>query len=240
MFPPYRNGKVVLLFKLYYTEAMLSHTDEAVLFSALDEDRRAKIMRRPQKDRISAAAASCLMRYALTDTGNGALSDAPVVWEDKPHFAEPLIPLYFNLSHTADTSCGQFAAAVLLSDEDEVGVDLEYVHPPKNRDALVRRLFTPEERAYIAQCETESAFFDIWCAKEAFMKWTGEGFSRPMSSISVDVAMGYANSGDLRCDLCPISIGSCRIVCAAEHIGEIGQAVIPLPQLEKFCKGELQ
>ena len=206
------------MFKLYYTEAMLSHTDEAALFSVLDEDRRLKLARRPQKDRISAAAASCLLRYALTDTGNGAFADAPVVWDGKPHFADPHLPLFFNLSHTTDTARGRFAAAVLLSDEDEVGVDLEYVHTPKNRDALMRRLFTPDECAYIARCGTESAFFDIWCAKEAFVKRTGEGFARPLSSVFVDASAKKAASGEMSCDLLWHSIGDCRICCAADDL----------------------
>ncbi|MBE6657238.1 MAG: 4'-phosphopantetheinyl transferase superfamily protein [Ruminococcaceae bacterium] len=218
MFPLCRNGKGILLFKLYYTEAMLSHTDEAALFSVLDEDRRLKLTRRPAKDRISAAAATCLLRYALIDTGNGVFSDAPVVWEGKPHFADPVIPLYFNLSHTVDRANGRFAAAVLLSEEDDVGVDLEYVHLIKNRDALMRRIFTPYECTYIAQSGTESAFFDIWCAKEAFVKRTGEGFARPLSSVSVDVSEKKAVSGEVSCDLFWHAVGDCRICCAADDL----------------------
>ncbi len=206
------------MFKLYYTEAVSDLTDERMLLPLLDAKRRTKITARPQKDRISAAAASCLLRYALFDTDNSAFADAPVVWEGKPHFADPIIPLYFNLSHTVDKSRGVFAAAVLLSDEDEVGVDVEFLHEVRNRDTLMRRLYTEQERSYVLKSGTDGAFFDIWCAKEAFVKWTGEGFSRPLSSVSVDVSGQKAVSGEIYCDLLWHTVGACRICCAAEDL----------------------
>lgn len=206
------------MYKLYYTEAPLNLTDEGVLLSRLDENRRARISTRPQKDRISAAAASCLLRYALYDTGNGAFIDAPITWEGKPCFADPIIPLYFNLSHTVDKRRGVFAAAVFLSDEDEVGVDIEIMQEVRNRDALMRRLFTAAEREYVLSSGGESAFFDIWCAKEAFVKLTGEGFSRPLSSVSVDMRSKRAESGAMVCDLAGFHTGACRICCAAKDL----------------------
>jgi len=206
------------LYKLYYTEAPLNLTDEGVLLSRLDENRRARIGTRPQKDRISAAAASCLLRYALYDTGNGAFIDAPITWEGKPCFADPIIPLYFNLSHTVDKRRGVFAAAVFLSDEDEVGVDIEIIQEVRNRDALMRRLFTAAEREYVLSSGGESAFFDIWCAKEAFVKLTGEGFSRRMSMLSADITAGKMTGAGLSCDLLWMSVGDCRICCAAENL----------------------
>ena len=218
MFPPCRNGKDGRLYKLYYTEAALSLTDETALLSCLGEDRRAQIAERTPEDRICSAAASCLLRYALYDTGYGAFADAPIAWEGKPHFANPDIPLYFNLSHTADKKRGGFAAAVLLSDADEVGVDVEFVHPIHNRDALMRRLFTQREREYVEKSGEERAFFDIWCAKEALIKRTGEGFSRPLSSVSVDVSARRITADGIVCDFVRMYIGQACICCAADAL----------------------
>ena len=232
MFPRLTSGKDILLFKLYYTEAALTHTDEAALLSYLPPDRRAHIAGRPQKDRISAAAASCLLRYALFDTDNRVFWDAPIVWDGKPHFADPVIPLSFNLSHTVDKAGGMFAAAVLLSDEGEVGVDLEFVHPIKNRAAMERRLFTPEERDYIGAVGMDGAFFDIWCAKEAFVKWTGEGFARRLSSVSVDVTKKKAVSGEVSCVLVWYTVGDCCICCAADDLSSgVQTAALTMEQI---------
>jgi phosphopantetheinyl transferase len=82
----------------------------------------------------------------------------------------------------------------------------------------MHRLFTAEERVYVEQCNTESAFFDIWCAKEAFVKWMGEGFARPLSSVSVDVAGRCAVSDAIVCDLAWYTIGQSRICCAADDL----------------------
>ena len=206
------------MIKLYYTETALAHTDETALLSQITSDRYTQIERRPYADRIVSAAAACLLRYALCDCGYAAYADAPIVWEGKPHFADPAISVRFNLSHTVDKARGMFAAAVLLSDGGEVGVDLEFVHPIQNRAALERRLLTSGEREYLAQCGTASAFFDIWCAKEAFVKWTGEGFAHPLSTVSVDVTEKKAVSGEVSCDLAWYSFGESRICCAAEAL----------------------
>jgi len=217
---------------LYYIEESLSAFEEPALLSMLPASRRTQIERRPYADRIASAAAACLLRYALCDCGYAGYADAPIVWEGKPHFADPAISVRFNLSHTVDKARGMFAAAVLLSDGGEVGVDLEFVHPIKNRAALEHRLFTPGEREYLAQCGTASAFFDIWCAKEAFVKWTGEGFAHPLSTVSVDVTEKKAVSGEVSCDLAWYSFGESRICCAADDLSSgVQKAALTMEQI---------
>ena len=189
------------MFALYYIHESVSAFEEPALLSMLPASRRTQIERRPYADRIASAAAACLLRYALCDCGYAAYADAPMVWEGKPHFADPAISVRFNLSHTVDKARGRFAAAVFLSDTVEVGVDVEFVHPMYNREAMMRRLFTDAEREYALSSEREDAFFELWCAKEAYLKWTGEGFSRPMSSVHVDVRGRTASSDAGTCDL---------------------------------------
>ncbi|MBQ7300774.1 MAG: 4'-phosphopantetheinyl transferase superfamily protein [Clostridia bacterium] len=217
---------------LYYIGESLSAFEEPALLSMLPASRRTQIERRPYADRIASAAAACLLRYALCDCGYAAYADAPIVWEGKPHFADPAISVRFNLSHTVDKARGMFAAAVLLSDWGEVGVDLEFVHPIQNRAAMERRLFTPEERDYIGAVGKNDAFFDIWCAKEAFVKWTGEGFAHPLSSVSVDVTEKKAVSGEVSCDLAWYSFGESRICCAADDLSSgVQTAALTMEQI---------
>ena len=206
--------------KLYFICETLSSVSESVLFSTLPASRRTRIERRPCADRIAAAAAAHLLRYALCDSGYAAFVDAPIVWEGKPHFTDPDISVHFNLSHTVDKTGGRFAVAVLLSDTDAVGVDVEFVHPIHNREAMMRRLFTDAERDYVLSSEREDAFFEIWCAKEAYLKWTGEGFSRPMSSVSVDWISQTVGSEDLFCNLCWLSLGDCTVCTAGKMPSE--------------------
>ena len=206
--------------KLYFICETLSSVSESVLFSTLPASRRTRIERRPCADRIASAAAAHLLRYALCDSCYAAYADAPIVWEGKPHFTDPAISVHFNLSHTVDKASGRFAVAVLLSDTDAVGVDVEFVHPIHNREAMMRRLFTDAERDYVLSSEREDAFFEIWCAKEAYLKWTGEGFSRPMSSVSVDWISQTAGSMDLCCDLRWLSLGDCTVCTAGKMPSE--------------------
>jgi 4'-phosphopantetheinyl transferase len=208
------------LLKLYYTEALLEYTDEKALMQAIDDVRRTKITHRQKKDRIASAAAAVLLRYALCDSGYSQTLGTSIDWEGKPHFADPSVPLCFNLSHTTDRASGKIFVVLALSDEGEVGVDTELPHAVRNRDALMQRLYLPHERRYIADAENDTAFFEIWCAKEAYMKWTGEGFLRNPSTISVSVDGQYAVSDGLRCDLRWMTAGDAVICVAGECLPE--------------------
>lgn len=208
------------MFYLYCIQEHITAFEVPTLLSTLPASRRTRIERRPCADRIASAAAAHLLRYALCDSGYAAYADAPIVWEGKPHFADPAISVHFNLSHTVDKTGGRFAVVVLLSDTDAVGVDVEFVHPIHNREAMMRRLFTDAERDYVLSSEREDAFFEIWCAKEAYLKWTGEGFYRPMSSVSVDLVSKTAESEDLFCNLCWLSLGDCTVCTAGKMPSE--------------------
>ena len=204
------------MLSLYFIKGALSQIDEEVLFCSVSEQRGAYIRTRRKEDRITAAAASCLLHFGLCDTGYADISDEFIIWEGKPHFTDPNIPVKFNLSHTVSRENDCFAAAVLLSDKAEVGVDIEFPRRLHNRDALMRRLFTGAECDAVLSSETD--FYHIWCAKEAFVKWTGEGFSRPLSSVSVDLIAQTAKSDDMICDLRWIEIGDCTICAAGQGL----------------------
>ena len=78
--------------------------------------------------------------------------------QGKPAFANGH-PLWFNLSHSGDD------IAMLISDEGEVGCDIEVIRPRENteHDELERE--APEEQL--------SAFWRIWTRKEAIVKQRG-------------------------------------------------------------------
>lgn len=88
----------------------------------------------------------------------------------KPYI--PQSPLHFNVSH-----CGSAIAVAFC--EEEIGVDIEFVR--EYSEAVVKRYFTDDEKSYIENAtENEEKcirFFEIWTAKEAFLKLYGVGIS---------------------------------------------------------------
>ncbi|MBI2737469.1 MAG: 4'-phosphopantetheinyl transferase superfamily protein [Rhodospirillales bacterium] len=91
----------------------------------------------------------------------------------------------FNLSHSGGR------AVLAVSDEAEVGIDLERVRPIEHLD-LGKRYFHPNEVAAIAAPrdleEQRRAFFLIWTLKEAVVKAIGCGLSIPLESFEVSLA----------------------------------------------------
>jgi len=136
------------------------------------------------------AALICVKRYSqeycLTDV-SALLSDPAktVIIRDargKPRFAD--IPqLCFSVSHSG-------AYGVCAVHYDNVGLDLQ-AHKNCDKRAIARRFFHPDEYDYLEK-EDFLSFFEVWTAKESYLKYTGEGLSRGLGSFSVIDASGLA------------------------------------------------
>ena len=88
---------------------------------------------------------------------------------------------FFSLSHSAGT------VAVCVS-KDPVGLDIERIQ--KKNDRIKERLFTPAEAEYIdSSSDPDLAFFEIYTAKESYMKYTGMGFALPMSRFEIETPL---------------------------------------------------
>ncbi|MDP1839138.1 MAG: 4'-phosphopantetheinyl transferase superfamily protein [Reyranella sp.] len=102
----------------------------------------------------------------------------------KPRLADhPSV--HFSLSHSSDQ------AVLAVSEQREVGIDIERVRPLDHLD-LARRYFHPNEVAAIegAQLPQEQllAFFRVWTLKEAVVKAIGKGLSIPLDTFDVSIA----------------------------------------------------
>ncbi len=101
-----------------------------------------------------------------------------------------------------------------------VGLDLQihrsYLPPEK----LSGRFFHPQEDQFLSRHEYRP-FFDLWCAKESFVKFAGCGFSRDPSSFSVVSAEGLFPAAE-GCvfRLLPFREGYSLCICA-ESLDEI-------------------
>lgn len=88
----------------------------------------------------------------------------------KPFFAGN-VPLWFNLSHSGDH------IAAIVSDEGEVGCDLEVIRPRENWPRIARAVFSKDEQAELHGQSAENAlptFWQIWTKKEAILKRSGQ------------------------------------------------------------------
>ncbi len=94
---------------------------------------------------------------------------------------------HFNVSHSGSLlACAVTAAA-------PIGVDIEQVRPMPDATGIARRFFSAAEAERVRAARPESVdalFFEIWTRKEAFLKATGEGFSRDLHSFTVSSGRG--------------------------------------------------
>lgn len=100
--------------------------------------------------------------------------------QGKPYFAKGP---HFSISHTGKKGKQLWACAV--SDDGPVGFDLQEMRPADYIE-IAQRFFTVFEADYLKRAAKESSgesdaalveFYRIWCRKEAFVKFTGRGFS---------------------------------------------------------------
>jgi 4'-phosphopantetheinyl transferase len=99
----------------------------------------------------------------------------------------PLIPTEhgapsFSISHTRDL------VALAFTNNAQVGIDLEYMHPTLNIVELAERILSEEDfRTFQAfpHRERQLAFFRAWTRKEAYLKARGEGIATGLQDVSV-------------------------------------------------------
>lgn len=97
--------------------------------------------------------------------------------------------LWFNLSYRAQW------AVLAVSNQGEVGVDVEEIKPVAGADALVEQLFSPAEQSalrHLAGAEWWALFYAIWTRKEAWAKLLGMGLALPFAEFSVAAWTGTA------------------------------------------------
>lgn len=94
----------------------------------------------------------------------------------KPFF--PALPeLFFSVSHSG----GWWLCAV---SDDRVGLDLQIHRTYLPPATLSRRFFHLREDDFLSR-DGYRRFFDLWCAKESFVKYTGRGFRDEPHTFSV-------------------------------------------------------
>lgn len=151
----------------------------------LDGDFRRKPKEVSQKGRALLAYA-VKERYGLV-TGP---EDVGLLEKGKPYF--PAWPrIHFNISHS-----GQYVGLAL--GDLPVGFDIQEKEQAAF-EQMGRHVFSAEEAAAFSRAEDPADFFyRAWVRKEAWIKWSGEGFYRDIKSLPdegvtryLDVEAGY-------------------------------------------------
>jgi 4'-phosphopantetheinyl transferase len=127
-----------------------------------------------ERDRHRFIAAHTALRHILGEHLQKA--PAALAFAEGPHGKPSVInqekTCHFNLSHSADV------AWVGISNELELGVDVEAPRSVSDALALAKRHYTPAEQAVVqASPDQNHAFFICWTRKEACLKAIGSGFS---------------------------------------------------------------
>jgi 4'-phosphopantetheinyl transferase len=145
------------------------------------ERERADRMARPESRRRFVAARAGL-RWILADhvgTDPRALVLA-IGAHGKP--SVPGGPL-FSLSHS------EGLALCAVTGDREVGLDVEWVRPIPEADAILDRWFgEPERRAWRASGGCARGFMRLWTRREAYLKALGIGFSDETIPRDIDLA----------------------------------------------------
>ncbi len=90
--------------------------------------------------------------------------------------------LFFNLSHSHNQ------ALIAISQDFEVGVDLEYLHSKRSIQKIAHRYFSEQEKTLLQktpQEKKEKVAYQLWTAKEALMKGSGEGLPLGIDQVVI-------------------------------------------------------
>ncbi len=94
------------------------------------------------------------------------------------------IPIQFNVSHSNELGILAFGWT------DPIGVDVEYQRDMSDWVQLADRFFSPQEAQTVRRApQQQQTFFQLWTAKEAYLKATGEGLAG-LDETEIDLSQG--------------------------------------------------
>ena len=169
--------------KWHFTDIrMKSLTDYTAAFHALTPEKRARVDKiRQKKDKMRTVFADALARELLSE----ALGCAPDALEFTfGEYGKPLLKggeYFFNVSHCEDI-------VVAAVDDSPVGIDVERIR--EISPYIAKKYFCHNEQVYlfghvprdadferVLSPEARMRFFELWTAKEAYLKCRGTGMT---------------------------------------------------------------
>lgn len=115
--------------------------------------------------------------------------------------------LHFSITHSGDWWLCAFSGS-------PVGLDLQIHRSYAAPETLSRRFFHPREDAFLS-LDGYRRFFDLWCAKESWVKYTGHGFTDIPESFSVVSCGGeFPAMEGVQMRLLPFAEGYSLCICS--------------------------
>ena len=154
------------------------------------------------KDLSTDEKITALARYHLSAIGQVPAVDFTIerAPKGKPYFRN-LPDLHFSVSHSGDVFVCAFSDA-------PVGVDIqEYKKRPDEAERcrkIAARFFHFDEVDAL-DADTVSAFYNIWTAKESYVKFTGDGIDGDFSAFCIFDLDEYL----YQTELCGMSLSVC-------------------------------
>lgn len=90
--------------------------------------------------------------------------------------------LEFNMSHSENLSLYGIVK------QSEIGIDVEYIRKMSDFEQIGKRFFTPREYQLLqsaSEAEKINIFFQLWTAKEAYLKCTAQGITGGLDKFEV-------------------------------------------------------
>lgn len=163
------------------TDFPLTYLD--ALYDKLPTERTTKLQRFHQlADTLRAVTGDILTRVVLSEILHKPTYALNFTWDfyGKPSLNGGEEQIGFNISHAGDW------VALVVSSSQQVGVDIEVIKMAEL--GIAQRFFTDEEYAsIISRSEKDNQslhFYEIWTAKESYVKAEGKGLSIPLDSFS--------------------------------------------------------
>ena len=159
-----------------------TNSEYLAAYQMLDDTKRARIERtRQRKDRLRSVAADALARRMLADVMGCRPEYVHFSYAENGKPSVMGSRYEFSITHSDDL----VAVAVHTG---PVGIDVEHIREVSPR--LAKKYFCDDENFYIfgheakdsdfehmASTDIRMRFFEIWTAKEAYLKCIGEGLS---------------------------------------------------------------
>lgn len=200
----------------------------ARLASTLSADERARAgARRGDQDRRRFIADHGWRRRLLAE--RIGCTPAEIVFTENEHRKPRLVAggPHFSASRSAEI------AWYAVSDEREVGVDVERIDAERTLGPLARRLLTPRERAAyerLPDADRADALAACWACKEAAAKALGTGLVFPLTALEAWTSEPTpVRSGGL--EIRGIDAGEGRVAAVAVRVSD-GDTVAVAPLLE--------
>jgi 4'-phosphopantetheinyl transferase len=166
-----------------------------------DEQARADRFRFPQHRRRFIAARGILRQ--IIASYEDIKPNLPALFEYSP-LGKPRLSvslgdrdLQFNVSHSNELALYSFTR------RDRIGIDLESEKLHSDVIQIAQRFFTTNEATYLAGLTEDlqiPAFLQIWTAKEAYLKATGEGIANSLNKVEIaldrDLEVSLVTIGD--------------------------------------------